>query len=446
MSEQQQNKPEKLLNSGLRLINSMVATASNTPQLLNSKSKVLESLANCTAKVDQFLSLSKGKEQLALRKQSKYMKNLLVSLSEGVESDDIDVDEFIESVSGELAERATAIDILLSNLCNGDDEDLDSVSNSGDIELGDISGLSPDEVKELERDGYTTDKIDQRVQTYKQAATKLNRYDRFKRVLATRLPDTSNFVPVELPVMVRFGGMRLNNPKILEQVFPGRVDPIGVASKKSSDVGMVLTKQIVMQFSKSYALEWAKGVAESSPVAERAANSQAIVRNLRKNIASNKTRLEYVEQQMSNKKITVYERKRLQKEIDEINSTIERLESSLERNVERAKEDGSVKRAKVKSAVRPNDAYVAYMKHMLDMLSERGKDYTILSNTIVVSPNNADIALVWIVSSQQFRKLAGFNGGEVSVASWGFPWTQSSVKRETSKVPTSLFLSTKVSR
>lgn len=444
MSEIQKRTPEQVLNSGLRNINSMVATAASTPQLLNSKSRTLESLAACTAKVDQFLTLSKGKEQLALRKQCKYLKNLLVSLSEGVENEEIDVDDFIESVSGELAERAEAVDILLSSLCNSDDDDL----TSGDVELSDIDGLTKKDFDDLQHDlaEMPKEKIEQKIKTFREAATKLNRYDRFKRVLAKRLPDTSNFVPVELPVLVRFGGMRLNNPAILEQVFPGRIDPIGIASKRSSDVGMVLTKQIVMQFSKSYALQWAKEIAEASPIAERAANSQAIVRNLRKNIASNKTRLEYVEQQLSNKKITVYERKRLQKEIDQINETIQRLESSLERNVERAKEDGSVKRAKVKTAVKANEAYVSYMKHMLELMSERGRDYTILSNTIVVSPHNSDIALVWIVSSQQYRKLAGFNGGEVSVTSWGFPWTKEGAKRESTTVPKSLFLSTKVSR
>lgn len=442
MSEIQKRTPEQVLSSGLRSINSMVATATSTPQLLNSKSRVLESLATCTAKVDQFLTLSKGKEQLALRKQCKYLKNLLVSLSEGVENEETDVDDFIESVSGELAERAEAVDILLSSLCNSDDEDL----TSGDLELSDIDGLTKKDYDELDLASMPKEKIDQKIKTFREAATKLNRYDRFKRILAKRLPDTTSFVPVELPVLVRFGGMRLNNQAVLEQVFPGRIDPIGTASKKSSDVGLVLTKQIVMQFSKSYALQWAKEIAEASPIAERAANSQAIVRNLRKNIASNKTRLDYVQQQLGSKKITVYERKRLQKEIDEINSTIERLESSLERNVERAKEDGSVKRAKVKSSIKANEAYVAYMKHMLELMSERGRDYTILSNSIVVSPHNSDIALVWIVSSQQYRKLAGFNGGEVSVTSWGFPWTKEGTKRETSAVPKSIFLSTKVSR
>lgn len=436
MSNVQQARPEKLLTSGLRLINSMVSTASSTPQLLHSKSRTLESLANCTAKVDQFLVVSRGKEQLALRKQCKYLKNLLVSMSEGIENDDVDVDEFITTISTDLAERATAIDILLSNLCSGDsldDEDGDLLeSHSEDLELGDIEGLTPEKVHE-------------KVETFKQAANKLNRYDRFKRVLATRLPDASSSVPVELPVLVRFGGMRLNNPAILEQVFPGRVDPIGVASKKSSDVGMVLTKQIVMQFSKSYAIEWVKEQLQASPTAERAANSQTIVRNLRKNLQSHKDRLLYEEQQLETSK-NVHARARIQRDVDEIRSTIARLESSLERNIERAKEDGSVKRAKTKTAVRSSEAYIAYVKHLLELFAEHGRNYTVLSNVVVTSPSNSDIALVWLVGTSQYKKLAGFNAGEVSVSSWGFPWTHVSVKRETSKVPSSLFLSTKVSR
>lgn len=434
MSKLTGNSVQALL-AGLERVKSVVNTAQAAPQLLHSEERALQSLSSCTEGLDSFLSVSREPSARQLRKEVKVLHNTLTSLASGIENEDLDPEEFLESLTGEVNNLASSIEIVglsMANESDISDAELGIESESASTELSDFKKLPDQEVD-----------VADAVNTVR----KLNRYDSYRNALARKLQKPFSVQPVDLPIVVRFQNNRLNMPAVLESVFPGRVDPVGVTGKTAADIGIVLQNQIVVQFSKSYAMELAQELMTEDDTAERLSNARTVLNNLRKRErALNKDLEKLAEEEATlGKKMTKITRTRIEKQRAQIFANLAKLEDPIKQNMDRVKEAQSVKRSKAKVALKPEAAYMTRLTMFLEELSARGKNYTTLSNTFLTSPANSDLVLAWLVPTASYTKLANLSGSNTAVTSWGLPWSgRKAVVRSTVDIPDGVFLPTKV--
>lgn len=444
------------LVSSLGSVKSLVNTAEQTPDLLISRKKVLTALSSSVRDVDGFSEFCRRtKETRHVRQQMKHLHNSLVSLSHAVEADDIDADDLIDTIKDEVGTRLMALEALSQldpSLASLEDDELDLIAESSrEVELSDLKNAMQDD------NGRIGSEVD--IDALKHTVRKLNVYDKFRSRLSKTLASHGSIVPIEVPVVIKFHSPALKNHKNISMAFPGQVDLIGVQGKNSADVGVVLTNQTVIQFSKEGALSFVEENLESDDTVTRLKNARVVVNNLKKRQRLLQKELEQLkadEKEAKRRKVfNDITGKRISKRTAEINSLLESLETKIQLNGERVREAASVKRAKVKVNMRPEAAYFQRVNYFLEELSKRGHHYTLLSNAFVVSPANPDILLAWAVPREKFQILSRLSSGNTKVLSWGLPWSKQASdtagglgKRtiDLKNIPESMKLSTRIPR
>lgn len=456
----EQNKLSTALSaklvSSLGSVKSLVNTAEQTPDLLTSRSSVLKAISSSVRDVDSFSEFCRRtKETRHVRKQMKYLHNSLMSLSDAVEADDIDADDLIETIKDDIGTRLTALEALSQldpDLASLEDDDLDLIAESArEVELSDLK-------TEMDKDkGKIGTEVD--VEALKRTVRKLNVYDKFRSRLKPSLPSRDTIEPVQVPVVIKFHSPALKNFKNLQSAFPGNVDLIGVQGKNSADIGVVLTNQTILQFSKEGALSFVEENLQQDDTQLRLKNARTVVNNLKKRqrlLTKELEQLDADEKEAKRRKMfSGITATRINKRRTEINSQLESLDTKIELNSERVKEAASVKRAKVKTNMRPETAYFNRVNYFLEELSNRGYHYTLLSNAFVVSPTNSDVLLAWIVPREKFQILYRLSGGNTKVLSWGLPWSKQASdtagglgtrRIDLENIPESMKLSTRIPR
>lgn len=321
-------------------INSFISTASDNPELLERKASNLEALRVSIQDLDtQRMALTSVSNTSPIRKRITYLINSLMSLSTAVEEDDIDPDEFVEEILGDVSDHVTAIETLIENRANSLKQKNDDGIVSESAEEFELGGKFPelDALMESMRKKHLADLTKQaeiESNRFTGVVEKLSAYSKFGQRLLSKLPSSGSVVPVELPVLVSFSDIMMNNPDNLKKIFP-KVTALGVEHK--SDVGIILEGQIVLQFSKSDALQ-------RSGDKKPEKNMQTYLFNR--------------------------------------------------------------------------------VADFLNQLRAKGKTYTTLSNTMIVSPKNSDIMLCWIISDVQYRKLFALANGNTKIKDWGLPWVR----------------------
>lgn len=324
----------------LNSINSFISTASDNPELLERKASNLEAIRVSIQDLDtQRIALTSVSKTSPIRKRITYLINNLLSLSTAIEEDEIDPDEFVEEILGDVSDHVTAIETLIANRANSLNQKNEESMVSESAEEFELGGKFPelDALMDSMRKKHLDDlakKAEIDSNRFTGVVEKLSAYSKFGQRLLTKLPSAGSVVPVELPILVTFSDIMMNNPDNLKKIF-SKVTALGVEHK--SDVGIILENQIVLQFSKTEALQ-------------RSGDKKA------------------------DKNMQTYLFNRI--------------------------------------------------ADFLNQLRAKGKTYTTLSNTMVVSPKNSDIMLCWVISDVQYRKLFALSNGNTKIKDWGLPWVR----------------------
>lgn len=447
------------LSLGIKEVQSLVATANDHPDLLCSRSRILKALSSATSKFDSVIQNRSDRNLLQIRKGAKRINNILISLANGVENDHLEPDDMIDTITTYLADEVEALHAL-SNAVDVDDDinldlDLDGTllgESSNELELGDMTPAKPKQKPLVRKEDYT------------RTVESLNKYDKSKEKLTSKLRRVSSVEPVELPLAVNFSIGRLQSPDALSSVFPGQVDLIGVNGAKSRDVGVVLRDQVVLQFSKSAAYEYAEDVANNSSASVQHERAKQLVKPLKSSY--NKVQKSLEETVAKIEELVALQSKKprfkfkgrpspdadnsinlsleaLRKEEEEQKARLASIKEKLNHHEDRLRTATSLRNSVKRTKTEPTQAMVEMLTAFLNSLAEHGRNYVLMSTSFIPSPKNSDIMLAWVVTAQEHAKLSNLSGGNPSVSLWGPAWSSSKIIRS-KRMPKSMFLSTKV--
>jgi hypothetical protein len=421
--------------SEVNALQSLMSSISSTQKLikkadnaLNFKNAdiTLKTLQTTIDQLEDFLTASKSNRKFSKQKKPTiYLINTIRSLKYAVSNREINVPTFCKEVRTDVFDRLQDLQAAAYNQIEKYNEDpeaaLEKVSSEVTENDCDFSNAQYE---------YVNNKLS--------AYTKLISNSLVSKIKNEKLDISRDAVlPVELPITVSFENVALRNTKILRNVFK-TVEPLGLAAADSSDIALILTKQTILQFSRTSAEEIAHNIVDNDPIANKLKLAKINLKSERSKLRKLKSEIEKIENLLLSYKrigtLTKVKKLELTEQLSLKQSELDRQDSNIGKAIKRVSESKSLHQSRVRALEKKSsNVYYTRVTEFLEQLRERGHEYSLMSSEFLTSPKNNDIALAWVVPSSVYRNLYSQTKGNVKVLSWGLPLGGRNVKNKNRK-------------
>lgn len=415
------------LMSSISSTQKLIEQAIDPKNFINAR-KTTQSLQNTIDELETFLRLGKPTKKFGRQKKpTTYLINAIRSNLHAIENREITLAEFCKDLRTDVFDRLQDLreaarthlekivedpELMLEEGLDDPDLELESVTDKEEKLSEDTSDFSQAQYE------YVNGKL----KTY----TELINSSLVSKIKNDKLNISRTAVlPVEIPITVSFENAALRNTKLLRHIFR-HVEPLGLAGSDSSDVALILTNQVILQFGRTASEEVAHDIVNNDSVAKNLATNKDRLKSERSNLRKLNAHLENLQnQQKSHKRLGTLTKERREsyvKELAETKQRIEQQEQLVQKFIGRSKEAKSLHRSRLAAMERKTaNVYYTRICDFLEKLRERGQEYSLMSFDFVTSPKNTDIALAWIVPTSVYKNLYSQTKGNVKVLSWGLP-------------------------